>query len=191
MIVKISCVRDMEQIALFCASEVDYLAFDFRSDSERFFAQKNSAATYQMPRRIRRVGIFDSDMELHIISIAGQIGLNSIQMDGGQSSRFCEKIAAEGLEVIKSFTPQNIDLIDKYEGVCNKYIFRGFSIAEIQKIATATPFFVEGNVDFCLSAANDLKNNDNFIGVDCGQDAEIATAIKDMAEIEKLLNLKK
>lgn len=191
MLIKVSCVRDFEQIGSLCNFGVDYLAFDFRDSSKRFFGQKNSSATSEIPRKIKRGGIFDSNSLLYVISIAGQLGLNSVQIDGDQSPQFCEKIAAEGLEIIKTFTHETIDKMSDYEGVCNKFIMRGFSVDELVKMEVKTPFFIEcGLTDF--EAIVKIENMpETLVGFDTGIGFENAVAVKNMRDIEKLIQLKR
>lgn len=191
MLIKVSCVRDFEQISLLCNCKVDYLAFDFRDSSKWFFGQKNSSATSEIPRKIKRVGIFDSNSILYVISIAGQLGLNSVQMDGDQSPQFCEKIAAEGLEIIKTFTDETIDQLSDYEGVCNKFIMRGFSVGNLVKMDVRTPFFIEGSLGD-LEAITKIENMpETFVGFDTGDGFETSVAVKDIGAIEKLIQLRR
>lgn len=188
MLIKVSYIRDLEQVGRFCELGIDYLSFDFCGNSSRFFAQKSGAATFEIPRKIKRVGIFDSSSELYVISLAGQLGLTSVQMDGGQDARFCEKIAAEGLEIIKTFTPDTIFSIGEFEGVCNKFVLRGFKFDLLLGVKTQTPFFVEGD----LPIFEQLKGFDNgaFVGLDTGYGFESAIAVKDMDAVMKLLSFR-
>lgn len=191
MIIKISDLRDPVQISMVGDMDVDYVGFNFCDNDERFFAQKSNALTSTLPRKIKRVGVFYSDLELYIISVAGQVGLNSVQVDGDQNPQFCEIIAAEGLEVIKTFTPQNIETIDRFEGVCNKFILRGFDAQSIAKIDTKTPFLVEGDWDLLSDVVGMNNLPSSFVGVDTGRFFETATAVKDMDLVQKLIELKR
>ncbi|MEG0033022.1 MAG: hypothetical protein RSF93_06850 [Mucinivorans sp.] len=137
MIIKINGVRNPADIPKLLELNPLYLSFDFRRDSDDYIGEVDEAIYSKIPLKIRKIGIFENDDPLYILSLAGRFTLSTIELEGDESRLDCELLAAEGVELIK--TINSVSQIEKYEGVCNKFIIRR---AEISKQYTGRTLII-------------------------------------------------
>ncbi|MEG0602587.1 MAG: hypothetical protein RR980_06730 [Mucinivorans sp.] len=131
MIIKINGIRDPEMIPQLMELNPLYLCFDFRRHVNDYIGEVDEAIYSKIPPKVRKTGIFENDNPLYILSLAGRFTLSTIELEGDESRLDCEILAAEGVELIK--TINNISQIEKYEGVCNKFIIRDPEILKVYR----------------------------------------------------------
>ncbi len=167
---KICKVRDPELMASLCTLSPDYLGFDFRSLSPFYLGEIDEALLSIIPPEIKKVGVFDNEDTLQITYLAGRFSLSGVQIEGDVSPMLCEKLVGEGLEIIKVINRTSD--IEKYEGVCNKFLIRDGEI--LAMCATQTPLIVDSkiweqgsghSIDFNLDSSqkHNIKNIENWI----------------------------
>lgn len=162
----------MENIAQIMAIiSVDYLAFDFRHTSNRYIGELDEALLSKIDHKIHKIAIFDNHSPLYMSYITGRFALNGAQINGNVPVKTCEILAAEGLEVIKVIN--SVADIDKYEGVCNSFLFEDKKIFE--KYNGKTPSIVKNDI-YC--------GQSNVYTVDTCEDFEFKLAFKDYTQIE-------
>lgn len=142
MVLKIDKVRDPEMIYQIISHNPGYLGFDFRHDSHHYVGEVDEAIYSRIPIKIRKCGIFENDDPLYILYIAGRFSLSTIQLEGNEPIHHCELLAAEGVELIKVLN--NITQVEKYEGVCNKFIVRDAEL--LARYRGKTPIIVDQSI---------------------------------------------
>ncbi len=167
---KICKVRDPENIAALSALSPQYLGFDFRPNSPHYIGEIDEALLSTLPPTIRKIGLFESEEALYITYIAGKFSLSGVQIEGDVAPRTCEVLAAEGLEIIK--VVRDISDVEKYEGVCNRFLVRSAEI--LSRYSSKTPLIVDVEIW--------QKGSEHI--VDISSSFEIATALKDVRKIE-------
>lgn len=168
--IKISGVRDPENIADLCQLHPKYLALDFRATSDRYVGEIDEALLAKIPHTIRKIGIFDDQSPLYISYIAGRFSLTGVQLETDVTARTCEILAAEGLEIIKVIS--SLSHIDKYEGICNKFLIRDCKL--LDKYQSKTPLIVDIKI---------YRDGIDAI-VDISEDYEDRVALKNYQKIE-------
>lgn len=159
MIVKIDGVRDPEQIYKItgeCEKLPNYLCFDFRRNSPNYMGEVDEAIYSKIPLKIRKTGIFQDDTPLYILSMAGRFMLSAVQLEGNESKIECEILAAEGVEVIKAIN--NAQQIEKYEGICNKFIIRDHKI--LKTYTGQTPIITSWGLNHKKGYGVEVKHNE-------------------------------
>lgn len=142
MLIKISQVRDPEQLYALIKFNPQYIGFDFRRDSPHYLGEVDEAMYSSVPIKVRRCGVFENDDPLWMLYIAGRFSLSTIQLEGDEPLLSCELLAGEGVELIKVIKQPS--QIDKYAGVCNKFLIRDADI--LSRYHGRTPLFVEPEI---------------------------------------------
>ncbi len=167
---KISGVRDMENIAQIVALAPRYLCFDFRSSSPSYLGEIDEGLLSIVPSEVTKVGIFDAEDSLYISYVAGRFSLSAIQIEGDLSPRSLELLVAEGLEIIKVIN--RVGDFARYEGVCNKFLVRSFDV--LSGYSSATGLIVDSSLWY---------RGCGYV-VDFGDDFDCGVAFKDVEKIE-------
>ncbi len=170
--IKICRVRDPQNIATLCELNPEYIGLDFRAYSPHYLGEIDEALLSIIPNNIRKIGLFGTEEALYITYIAGKFGLSGIQLEGEASTRTCEILAAEGLEIIKTLS--SIEDIEKYEGICNKFLVRDRAI--LAAYNSRTPLFVDHSI---------WQAGKGYI-LDTGDGMELRTAYKNIKELENI-----
>ena len=121
MIIKVSGLREAEQIRALTTAGVDMLAFDFRPESNRFVQMISSRAgiipdySEQRLRRYRgyenthgnegtgvQVGVFADDMPQNIIMRIYNYELDAVQLDGNESAVMIDNLRSSAVPDICS-----------------------------------------------------------------------------------------
>lgn len=168
--IKICGIRDPENIAQLCAISPTYIGLDFRATSTRYIGEIDEALLTKIPHTIRKIGVFDSQSPLYMSYIAGRFSLTGVQLETQVTHRTCEILAAEGLEIIKVLTA--ISDLDKYEGICNKFLIRDKKV--LDKYHSTTPLIVDKKI---------YQTNLNAV-IDINDDFEDRVAFKNSQKIE-------
>lgn len=129
MNLKIDGLRDPETInQILQKTQPQYLTLNFIHSSNQYIGEVDEAIYANIPIKIRKTGIFANTNPLHMIYIAGRFSLTAIQLDGNEPPTICEKLSAEGVEILKTIS--DTKQFDRYEGICNKLIIRDKKILE-------------------------------------------------------------
>lgn len=168
---KISGVRDPENIEALCRLRPDYLAFDFRPSSPYYLGEIDEGLLSGLPEGTCKVGIFSSVEPLYIIYMAGRFSLGAVQIESDLSPQTLELLVGEGLEVIKVL--ESSTEVEKYEGVCHRFLVRERSVLEAYE--SMTPLIVDASL---------WKGVPQGAIVDIADGFEVSYAIKNVEKIE-------
>ena len=147
------------------ALQPDYLGFIFYDKSKRFF----NYDIPDLPKEIKKVGVFVNHTIKDIIAMVNTHKLQTVQLHGQESPRFCKQLQSLKLETIKVFSVKDefdFSVLEKYEDVCDYFLFdtKGklpggngytFNWEILKDYPSKKPFFLSGGIG--LNEINKLK----------------------------------
>lgn len=124
--VKICGITDIRDARNAIDAGVDALGFVFYKKSPRYIVpEKARAIIRQLPKAIKKVGIFVDEREKTIKHIANSCGLDILQFHGKETPEFCRKFP--GKKIIKAFRIKDkIDLDEVIRYKTHGYLFDTF-----------------------------------------------------------------
>ncbi|MBC7495394.1 MAG: phosphoribosylanthranilate isomerase [Flavobacterium sp.] len=176
----------------------DYLGFIFYEKSSRFF----DGEMPNIPKSIKKVGVFVNETETNIIKKINQYNLDFIQLHGEESAELCKKLQIKDVQIIKVFSVDDdfdFSKLDPFETVCDYYLFdtKGklhggngttFNWGILQKYKSKKPFFLSGGLG--LEEIDQLyKLNLPIFAIDVNSKFEIQPGLKNTLLLKKI-NLK-
>lgn len=134
----------------------DYLGFIFYEKSARYF----DGEIPEIPKSIKKVGVFVNASFEEILEKAEKHQLNLIQLHGSESPKFCQKLKIINLQIIKVFSVDSdfdFSILNNYENVCDYFLFdtkgklpggNGFAFDWnlLSKYNLQKPFFLSGGI---------------------------------------------
>lgn len=176
MKLKICGMKYQDNITQVANLQPDYLGFIFYKQSKRYF----DGNTPELPKAIKKVGVFvDAEID-YILSKVKTHKLNAIQLHGNESVDFCNDIKYQfersrepndnPIEIIKVFSIKNefnFDVLKPYEAVCNYFLFdtKGqlpggngytFNWEVLSNYPSQKPYFLSGGIG--LNETEDIKS---------------------------------
>lgn len=147
MIIKVSGMRDADNVRAVAALDIDMMAFDFRQSSPRFVRMISSRAgiipdysrsrlrrmsgkgTEEAGRQPKRVGMFADDMPQNIVTRVYNYQLHYVQLCGDESPVMISNLKrtlipdiAPDIKVIKTITlhgAEDLERAKNYEGLAD------------------------------------------------------------------------
>ena len=150
----------------------DYMGFIFYNKSSRFVAEKLPLQTLnQLPKSIKKVGVFVNDTQENILFQVKKYSLEFIQLHGDESVEFCSSLKQKGVSIIKAFQiSENFDFntISAYENCVDFFLFdtktekyggsgKKFNWEILQQYNNNIPFFLSGGIS--IKDVSEIKNN--------------------------------
>ncbi len=137
----------------------DYLGFIFYEKSTRFF----DGDIPEIPKSIKKVGVFVNATVAEIVSKIEKYGLNAIQLHGDESPSFCYELIGKistHIQTIKVFSLDDdfeFEQLEVYEDACDYFLFdtKGklpggngiiFNWQILEKYHSRKPFFLSGGI---------------------------------------------
>ena len=176
----------------------DYLGFIFYEKSSRFF----DGEMPNIPKSIKKVGVFVNETETNIIKKIKQYNLDFIQLHGEESAELCKKLQINDVQIIKVFSVDDdfdFSKLEPFETVCDYYLFdtKGklhggngttFNWQILQKYKSKKPLFLSGGLG--LEEIEQLhKLNLPIFAIDVNSKFEIQPGLKNTLLLNKI-NLK-
>ncbi len=97
---------------------VDALGFIFAKKSPRYIAPEDAAKIIAaLPPFISRVGVFVDEEAASVISIAREIGLDTIQLHGSETPSFCRQIPYPVIKALGLRPDFNLSDLEEYANV--------------------------------------------------------------------------
>lgn len=199
MIVKICGMTRPEDVEFCDTAGADLLGFIFHTESPRNVAP--SWAATQKPRQALKVGVFVRQDAAEIRAIADAVGLDLLQLHGGQSVDVCRALGPE--RVIKALWPMRYADLSELEAdmarfapVCRAILFdsgksgggHGVSLdpESLRNIRPIHPWYLAGG----LGPHNlDAVKNCGASGFDLNSGLESAPGIKDHDKVRQALHI--
>jgi phosphoribosylanthranilate isomerase len=104
------------------ALQPDYLGFIFYKNSPRNFDE----TIPQIPKNIKKVGVFVDEKVEVIVSKIEKFGLDAIQLHGHETPEICRLLKTTNKEIIKVFSIKDefdFTVLSNYEEVCDYFLF--------------------------------------------------------------------
>ena len=177
----------------------DYLGFIFYEKSSRFF----DGEIPEIPKSIKKVGVFVNATYDEIISKIEKYNLNLIQLHGNESPEFCLKFKDLSIEIIKVFSVDddfNFEILERYESVCDYFLFdtKGklhggngvtFNWQILEKYKSKKPLFLSGGIG--IGEIEKLKTlNLPIYTIDVNSKFETEPGLKNIELLKTLKDLK-
>jgi phosphoribosylanthranilate isomerase len=113
--IKVCGITRFEDAKIAASIGVDALGFIFYPRSPRYIPPEEAALIIrQLPPFVSRVGVFVDEDQEKVVGIARATGIDTIQLHGTESPRYCGKIP---LPVIKAFSIEpetDLSLLEQY-----------------------------------------------------------------------------
>ncbi|GAB4421702.1 MAG: phosphoribosylanthranilate isomerase [Bacteroidia bacterium] len=102
---KVCGLREPDNIeAILQRVQPDYLGFIFYERSARYVGGKLPPFFARQLDTVRKVGVFVDEKTARIADVAGDYGLDVVQLHGNESPEACAALQAQGLTVVKVFS---------------------------------------------------------------------------------------
>ncbi|OUJ72631.1 phosphoribosylanthranilate isomerase [Hymenobacter crusticola] len=160
--IKVCGMKFAENIAEVAMLEPDFLGFIFVSSSSRYVADiLDPRQLRALPLNIKRVGVFVNETSATILRLAGQYGLDLVQLHGEEKPEQCAELQATGLPVMKAFpVGETFDFatLMPYVSSCTYFLFdtktdlRGgsghtFDWSLLESYPLSIPYFLAGGIE--------------------------------------------
>ncbi|HEX9825334.1 MAG TPA: phosphoribosylanthranilate isomerase [Flavobacteriaceae bacterium] len=178
MRLKVCGMKYQENMIEVAKLQPDYLGFIFYKKSARYF----EGTIPELPKSIKKVGVFVNASIEDIIEKVKTHGLDAIQLHGEESPEFCKALchavpiaigivsASQPIEIIKVFSIKDdfdFNLLKPYESVCDYYLFDtkgklpggngyAFNWNVLKQYPSTKPYFLSGGIG--LEELENLKS---------------------------------
>lgn len=199
MLIKVCGLRDNFQEVT--ALKPDFAGMIFYEKSPRYVGLNDGGILRQKIPNVKKVGVFVNASEDYIFDNVLKYNLDFVQLHGGETVEFCEKIRQK-IPVIKAFgisSKEDLAIAQNYAQKVDYLLFdtktKGYGGSgvkfdwEILKdVVFETPFFLSGGISLeSLPEIRALKIN-NLAGVDLNSRFELSPAKKDIEKLQQAIN---
>ncbi len=202
MRIKVCGMKDPKNMQEVAGLAPDYLGFIFYNKSPRFF----NGQIPQLPKNIKRVGVFVASPIPKLIEIVKTHKLNVVQLHGEESAEYITKLKQElpkTVHIWKVFAVSdhfNFELLKEFEGKVDAFLFdtkgpapggNGFAFNwnVLGHYNSKTPFVISGGIGLNelqqLKALNATKLP--VLAVDVNSKFEIIPGLKNIEDLKKLV----
>lgn len=199
MLVKVCGLRDnFSEVA---SLKPDFLGMIFYEKSPRFVGKNDSEILKQKILGVKKVGVFVNASENYIFDSVLKYNLDFVQLHGGETVDFCEKIRQK-VPVIKAFgilSEEDLVAAQNYAQTVDYLLFdtktkgyggsgQKFDWKMLGNIVFKKKFFLSGGISLeDLAEIKALKIND-LAGVDLNSRFELSPAKKDIEKLQQAIN---
>ncbi|EAZ94760.1 phosphoribosylanthranilate isomerase [Flavobacteria bacterium BAL38] len=201
---KICGMKYPENIQDISTLHPDYLGFIFWEKSSRYM---NLETIPEIPKSIKKVGVFVNSSIQEIISKVKQYELDVLQLHGNESASFCTEIKHLNVEIIKVFsigTNFDFSVLEKFLPMVDYFLFdtKGklpggngvtFDWNLLEKYPFDKPFFLSGGIGINeIEAIIEFQKNkvaEKCIAIDVNSQFETKPGLKNKIELEKFKKL--
>ncbi|GGF13359.1 phosphoribosylanthranilate isomerase [Hymenobacter cavernae] len=200
--IKVCGMKFAENIANVATLEPDFLGFIFVSGSARYAADTlDPRQLLALPLGIKRVGVFVDETTANILRIAGQYGLDLVQLHGEETPEQCADLQTAGLPVMKVFSVgETFDFatLMPYVSHCTYFLFdtkgemRGgngttFDWNLLKAYPLSVPYFLAGGLDLSHVPVLQELQLPGLFAVDLNSRFEAAPGQKDVEKLRVML----
>jgi len=199
MLIKVCGLRDnFQEVA---ALNPDFAGMIFYEKSPRFVGKNDSEILKQKILGVKKVGVFVNASENYIFDSVLKYNLDFVQLHGGETVDFCEKIRQK-IPVIKAFgilSEEDLVAAQNYAQTVDYLLFdtktkgyggsgQKFDWKMLENIVFKKKFFLSGGISLeDLAEIKALKIND-LAGVDLNSRFELSPAKKDIEKLQQAIN---
>ena len=179
----------------------DFAGMIFYEKSPRFVGKNDSEMLKQKILGVKKVGVFVNASENYIFDSVLKYNLDFVQLHGGETVDFCEKIRQK-VPVIKAFgilSEEDLVAAQNYAQTVDYLLFdtktkgyggsgQKFDWKMLENIVFKKKFFLSGGISLeDLAEIKALKIND-LAGVDLNSRFELSPAKKDIEKLQQAIN---
>ncbi|HUX59140.1 MAG TPA: phosphoribosylanthranilate isomerase [Bacteroidales bacterium] len=201
--IKVCGMKDPLNVKEIAQANLHYLGFIFFPGSPRYVgADPNKALFENIPSGIQGIGVFVNEDTNKVINIAQHTDLEMIQLHGGESPDYCQKLRSAGLVIIKAFNVTedfNFESIRLFMPGCDYFLFdtkskkyggssKKFNWDKLLEYNLDKPFFLSGGIGPEDSAILKNVTNRGFFAIDINSRFEISPGQKDVRLINTFCN---
>jgi phosphoribosylanthranilate isomerase len=199
MLIKVCGLRDnFQEVA---ALNPDFAGMIFYEKSPRFVGKNDSEILKQKILGVKKVGVFVNASENYIFDSVLKYNLDFVQLHGGETVDFCEKIRQK-VPVIKAFgilSEEDLVAAQNYAQTVDYLLFdtktkgyggsgQKFDWKMLGNIVFKKKFFLSGGISLeDLAEIKALKIND-LAGVDLNSRFELSPAKKNIEKLQQAIN---
>ncbi|MBK9489968.1 MAG: phosphoribosylanthranilate isomerase [Haliscomenobacter sp.] len=216
MRVKVCGMRDMENIVALSQVPIDFIGFIFYPLSPRFAAANKKLEKWlakespQALKSIARVGVFvNSELE-DVLNKVHDYELDYIQLHGSERPEYCMELfslwsfsSIRRASIIKAFSVDanfDFETVKAYEPYCKYFLFdtkgasfggngEQFDWSLLEKYQGEVPFFLSGGIAEESAEAIKRLKHPMLAGVDVNSKFETAPGLKDIASIQRFIQV--
>ena len=196
MMIKVCGMREADNIREVEALGIDMMGFIFWPKSSRYVSQRPD----YLPKRVKRVGVFVDEDPEQVRRLAGEYGLDFIQLHGKESPSYILQL--RGLHVIKAFnisTAEDLLQTQPYEGLVDYFLFdaKGKSVGGngekfnwdvLDAYQGSTPFLLSGGIGPDDATRVNAFCHPKCIGIDLNSRFELAPGLKDVTKLKEFMS---
>jgi phosphoribosylanthranilate isomerase len=203
MQLKVCGITTTEDIMELIPLKISRLGFIFYHMSKRYvYGKLIEDGLKEIPKHIKKTGVFVNAEIADIEQIIGQYHLDSIQLHGDESPEFCKHFRVK-VEVIKTISirdKSSFETAKLYDNACDLFLFdtqskqyggtgKTFDWQWLQEYTMDKPFYLSGGIS--LENFEEIKkiNHQKLIGIDVNSKFEIRPGIKNIEKIKQLISL--
>ena len=209
-------MRDMENIVALSQVPIDFIGFIFYPLSPRFAAANKKLEKWlakespQALKSIARVGVFvNSELE-DVLNKVHDYELDYIQLHGSERPEYCMELfslwsfsSIRRASIIKAFSVDanfDFETVKAYEPYCKYFLFdtkgasfggngEQFDWSLLGKYQGEVPFFLSGGIAEESAEAIKRLKHPMLAGVDVNSKFETAPGLKDIASIQRFIQV--
>jgi len=210
MKLKVCGMRDADNISELLKIQPDFIGFIFYENSLRNVVD---FPFVEIPKTIKKVGVFVSDWVGDVIEIANKYELDCVQLHGGtETVGYCREVRKrdgiinKNIEIIKVFSVDDdfdFEVTKEFEEVCDYFLFdtkgkyhggngEKFSWKILSNYSGTKPYLLSGGISLTdVNSLNDFFKTEASkycIGLDVNSGFEIDIALKNVEELRNFKN---
>ena len=187
-------IRDVEALG------IDMMGFIFWPKSSRYVSQRPD----YLPKRVKRVGVFVDEEPEQVRRLAGEYGLDYIQLHGHEMPEVISYLRTPALphpRIIKAFnisTAEDLLQTQPYEGLVDFFLFdaKGKSVGGngekfnwdvLDAYQGNTPFLLSGGIGSDDAERVNALYHPKCIGIDLNSRFELAPGLKDIDALRRFV----
>ena len=193
-------MREADNIREVEALGIDMMGFIFWPKSSRYVSQRPD----YLPKRVKRVGVFVDEEPEQVRRLAGEYGLDYIQLHGHEMPEVISYLRTPALphpRIIKAFnisTEEDLLQTKPYEGLVDYFLFdaKGKSVGGngekfnwdvLEAYQGSTPFLLSGGIGPDDAERVNAFYHPKCIGIDLNSRFELTPGLKDIAKLREFI----
>ena len=198
--IKVCGMREADNIREVEALGIDMMGFIFWPKSSRYVSQRPD----YLPKRVKRVGVFVDEEPEQVRRLAGEYGLDYIQLHGHEMPEVISYLRTPALphpRIIKAFnisTEEDLLQTKPYEGLVDYFLFdaKGKSVGGngekfnwdvLEAYQGSTPFLLSGGIGPDDAERVNAFYHPKCIGIDLNSRFELTPGLKDIAKLREFI----
>ena len=198
--IKVCGMREADNIRDVEALGIDMMGFIFWPKSSRYVSQRPD----YLPKRVKRVGVFVDEEPEQVRRLAGEYGLDYIQLHDHEMPEVISYLRTPALphpRIIKAFnisTEEDLLQTKPYEGLVDYFLFdaKGKSVGGngekfnwdvLEAYQGSTPFLLSGGIGPDDAERVNAFYHPKCIGIDLNSRFELTPGLKDIAKLREFI----